>query len=157
MRPSLESIDKLAFQLGTSSLQRSVFCELETSYSVLLVLLVLLSAGEEERGAVPGDSWSTHILQVWKLQRLDLLTFQSHLVTWWPGTMAKPKIRPSSSAPAYEQLLLGILTVKSDCSGTWSGSEVYSLHDPEKFQNKYSNSKQGVFKVYPMHSFLNSL
>ena len=70
MRASLESIDKLAFQLGTSSPQRSVFCQLETFYSVLLVLLVLLSAGEEERGAVPGDSWSTHILQVWKLQRL---------------------------------------------------------------------------------------
>ena len=70
MRPSLESIDKLAFQLGTSSPKQSAFCQLDTFYSVLLVLLVLLSAGEEERGAVPGDSWSTHILQVWKLKRI---------------------------------------------------------------------------------------
>ena len=128
-----EAITRVNWQacFSTSSPPRSAFCQLETFYSVLLVLLALLSAGEEERGAVPWDSWSTHILQVWKLQRLGW-TFQSHLVTWWPGTMAKPKIRPSSSAPAYEQLLKAILTVKLDCSSTWSGSEVYSLHDPEK-------------------------
>ena len=31
---------------------------------MLLVLLVLLSAGEDDLWAVPGDSWSTHILYI---------------------------------------------------------------------------------------------